>query len=88
MPSLRCPNCGNKGEVQHDEERFAFRGEWPDGHYPVRKCMHCGKGLILKPKFLFFGSQPELVPEQDWARMEAEYADAVRHVTALEDPPV
>jgi uncharacterized Zn finger protein len=48
---LSCPTCGQSGEIKGTDEFFETRGQWPDGHWPVRKCRSCGAGIIVKPGF-------------------------------------
>ncbi len=43
----------------------------------MRKCRECGSGIIVRPRFLIFGTRPELIPDALWQRMEAHFADAV-----------
>jgi hypothetical protein len=69
MPKLKCPACGNEGELRGTEEFFEIRGKWPDGHLPVRKCQECGHGLIVKPR-LFLPARAQVIPDDTWAKME------------------
>ena len=68
------------------EEAFEPRGQWPDGHYPVRKCRQCGAGIIVRPKFLIFGARPVLIPDETWSKMEREFSRAVGGAPTVERP--
>ena len=70
MPTLTCPECGHAGEIRGTEEFFEVRGQWPNGHYPVRKCRACGRGIIVRPRFLIFGTRPVVIPDDTWSKME------------------
>jgi hypothetical protein len=75
VPELKCPVCGHQGEVRGTEEFFEARGQWPDGHMPVRKCRGCGAGLIVKPRFFPPGAKATVIPDDTWAQMEAYWAE-------------
>lgn len=49
---------------------FEVRGQMPDGHWPVRKCVECGLGLFAKPDA---SGQAVLtgIDAAEWAAMEA-----------------
>jgi DNA-directed RNA polymerase subunit RPC12/RpoP len=70
MPTLTCPACSHSGEIRLSDEAFEPRGQWPEGHYPVRKCRACGAGIIVRPRFLIFGTRPILIPHDVWAKMD------------------
>lgn len=71
MPVLKCPACGARGEVRGTEEFFEERGQWPDGHMPVRKCLACGGGLIVRPRVFPPGAQAQVIPSDIWVKMES-----------------
>lgn len=69
MPMLTCRSCRSKGDVR-DEEAFEVRGQWPAGHWPVRKCRACGAGLIVKPRLFPPGVKGKVIPGTMWTQME------------------
>jgi hypothetical protein len=77
---MTCPACGVSGELRGTEEHFEPRGQWPDGHYPVRRCKACGAGIIVRPRFLLFGARPQLIPDETWSKMDREFQRAVHGV--------
>jgi hypothetical protein len=86
MPVLACPRCGNRGEIRGSDESFETRGQWPDGHFPVRKCRRCGTGIIVRPRFLIFGARPTLIPDNTWSKMEREFSRAFGGASTVEKP--
>jgi hypothetical protein len=77
MPVLTCPKCGNSGKIRGSEAAFEPRGDRPGGHWPIRKCRQCGAGIIVRSRFLFFGTRPTLIPDNTWRGMEEMHALAV-----------
>ena len=65
---MKCPHCGAKGDVKGTEDHFEVRGQWPDGHWPVRKCRACGGGMIVKPGLRGMRAKP--IDHDLWERME------------------
>jgi transcription elongation factor Elf1 len=73
MPKLTCPGCGHQGEVRGTDEHFEPRGQWPEGHKPVRKCRACGGGIIVRFRFLIFRPYGERIPDDLWANMDRHF---------------
>jgi DNA-directed RNA polymerase subunit RPC12/RpoP len=70
MPEKKCPHCGFKGELRGTEEFFERRGQWPDGHWPVRRCRNCGGGFLVRPRLFPPGLRTEAISGETWQRME------------------
>jgi hypothetical protein len=72
---IHCPTCHQKGYDSAGSSRAVFeqRGRW--GAHPVRKCLTCGSGLLIK------GHRFEAIAADRWAAMERYYEAE----TALED---
>lgn len=61
---LKCPNCGNQGELALDEgSPFLARGK--DGGKLVARCNKCGSGVIKGG----FG-KAQMIPAGDLVRMK------------------
>jgi hypothetical protein len=66
---IRCPRCGREGyDGGGEHEAFERRGFW--GIHPVRKCLSCGEGLLIK------GHRFEPIPSDRWRALEARWAEA------------
>lgn len=87
MPQLKCPACGARGEVRETEEHFEVRGQWPDGHWPVRKCRQCGVGLIVKMRIAPPGVKAKRIDDATWAAMEASWNRAFGETPGSPKPP-
>src|SRR4051812_35663738 len=72
---LRCPNCGFTGEVKGADAFFESRGQWPGGHWPIRKCRSCGAGIIVKPGI--GRARGKLIEPGLWAEMEAYFEQKI-----------
>ena len=81
MPQLKCPECGNRGELRGTEESFEIRGKTPEGHWPIRKCRQCGAGLVVKPLlgFLFFRPRAHVIDTETWGRMQRLWTEQVEN---------
>jgi len=64
---IHCPTCHQEGydSVGSPHATFEQRGRW--GSHPVRKCLKCGSGLLIK------GHRFEAIPAGRWAAMEQHY---------------
>jgi hypothetical protein len=64
---IRCPSCRQEGYDSDGSPHSTFeqRGRW--GADPVRKCLKCGSGLLIK------GHRFEAIPAGRWAAMERYY---------------
>src|SRR4051812_31576861 len=80
---LRCPACGASGEVRGTEEAFEVRGQWPEGHWPVRKCRACGAGIIVKPGI--GRARGKLIEPELWAKMEAHFEQEMARLRGERD---
>jgi hypothetical protein len=69
MATVRCPNCGVKGELRGPAEAFEPRGHLPDER-PVRRCRNCGAGVVLRDRLIRPGVKAELVDPAVWRRLE------------------
>jgi DNA-directed RNA polymerase subunit RPC12/RpoP len=77
MAQLKCPSCGSRGEVRGTEEFFAVRGRDPSSEYgwPVRKCLACGKGLVVKPRTFPPGTKAVAIDPETWSKMERDWEE-------------
>ncbi len=77
MAQLKCPSCGNRGEVRGTEEFFAVRGRDPSSEYgwPVRKCLACGAGLVVRPRAFPPGTKATLIDSVTWSKMETAWEE-------------
>lgn len=72
---ITCPHCGQEGfdshglppEKEHDA-LFEIRGH--KGSKPVRKCLRCGGGILIKG-----AGRTEAIPQDQWAQMEVYWAE-------------
>jgi hypothetical protein len=71
MPNkLRCPSCGESGEIGRRQRGFEPRGSWEDTDHPVLRCINCGCGLVIRPRRLARGARVEQIDLDVWGRME------------------
>ena len=61
---IRCPNCGNNGDMTWDQEAFEIRGNYQGK--AIRKCKKCGVGLEVGVL-----SGARIIPAGMWREMEA-----------------
>jgi predicted RNA-binding Zn-ribbon protein involved in translation (DUF1610 family) len=81
VPTLTCPACGHQGEVDPDfsgNDEFERRGKTPEGGLPVMRCNNCQGGLVVRPRFLFFGPKARAIPPTLWERMVRMFDEATR----------
>ena len=76
---IRCPTCRAEGYDTHGSPhaRFEQRGRWE--RFPVRKCLTCGSGLLIK------GHRFEAIPADRWDAMERYYETETARLDAAMD---
>lgn len=76
---IRCPTCSEEGYDSHGSPHASFeqRGRWETA--PVRKCLNCGSGLLIK------GHRFEAIPAEKWAAMEQYYETETARLNAEMD---
>ncbi len=63
LKTRKCPVCDNKGDMS-DENLFEVRGQLEG--WPVRKCLKCGSGLVIR-----IVRKPRVIDPDFWKKMEA-----------------
>jgi hypothetical protein len=66
MAEMTCPSCGAAGDSEN-ETLFEVRGQVQG--QPVRRCVTCDSGLVLKRK-LMGGLRVGRIPAETWLRMK------------------
>jgi hypothetical protein len=70
MAALKCPTCGESGEVSRRHRGFEPRGTWQDTGKPIYRCINCGCGIIVSTWLLGWGTRVEQIDADAWGRME------------------
>jgi hypothetical protein len=68
---IRCPSCHHEGyDRGGDHAAFEDRGRL--GGHPVRKCLACGSGLIVR------GHRFEAIASDSWQALEKRFEELTR----------
>jgi hypothetical protein len=76
---IHCPSCHHEGYDAAGSPHSTFERRGRYGGAPVRKCLKCGSGLLIR------GHRFEAVPADRWAAMERWYEDEVARLNATID---
>jgi hypothetical protein len=87
MSSLRCPACGESGQVGNRQRGFEPRGNREDSDDPVYRCINCGGGVALCRRKIGWGVRVEQVDPDVWGRMEYQWGRE-NPLPATEVPPI
>src|SRR4051794_583918 len=87
MSSLRCPACGESGQVGNRQRGFEPRGNREDSDDPVYRCINCGGGVALCRRKIGWGGRGEQGDPDVWGRMEPQWGRETP-LPATEVPPI
>jgi hypothetical protein len=86
VSNLRCPVCGESGQVGQRQRGFEPRGTWAESHNPVYRCINCGCGVAVCRRRVGWGVKVEQIDPDLWGRMEYKWGRE-NPLPATEVPP-